>query len=93
MTKKNEPSDPVVVERALDAPVAQVWKALTDVDAMRVWYFELKEFIPKVGFEFEFTVEHEGFRHHRFYPGSRKSFPQKRLAVLWRYGGLCRGIL
>ena len=46
MTTKTEQADAVIVERTLNAPVAQVWKALTDVDQMREWYFDLKEFKP-----------------------------------------------
>jgi uncharacterized protein YndB with AHSA1/START domain len=32
MTTKSEIADAVVVERTFNAPVARVWKALTDVD-------------------------------------------------------------
>ena len=55
-----ENPEAVVIERTFNAPVARVWKALTDVEEMRHWYFDLKEFKPEVGFEFEFVVEHEG---------------------------------
>ncbi|PYL62196.1 MAG: SRPBCC domain-containing protein [Verrucomicrobia bacterium] len=48
MTTKIDLAEPVVVERTLNAPVARVWKALTDADQMREWYFDLKEFKPQV---------------------------------------------
>jgi len=64
MTTKTDLAEAVVVERTLNVPVEQVWKALTDVDQMREWYFDLKEFKPKPGFEFEFVVEHEGNKYH-----------------------------
>lgn len=64
MTVKNELAKPIVIERIFNAPVTQVWKALTDVDQMRQWYFDLKEFKAQVGFEFEFIVEHEGNSYH-----------------------------
>src|SRR5439155_7949388 len=48
----NKLSDAVVVERTFKAPVARVWQALTDVEQMRQWYFDLKEFKPQVGLEF-----------------------------------------
>ena len=64
MTTKTEMADAVIVERTLNAPVAKVWRALTDVDRMRQWYFDLKEFKPEVGFEFEFVVEHQGTTYH-----------------------------
>jgi len=53
-------TEAIVIERTFNAPVARVWKALTDVDQMRVWYFDTKEFKPEVGFEFGFVVEHKG---------------------------------
>ena len=40
----NELADAVVLERTFDAPIERVWNALTDVEQMRQWYFDLKEF-------------------------------------------------
>ena len=60
MTAKSDPAQAVVIERTYNAPVEKVWKALTDVDQMRQWYFDLKQFKPEVGFEFSFVVEHKG---------------------------------
>lgn len=47
-------SEAVIVERTYNAPIANVWKALTDKDEMRKWYFDLADFRAEVGFEFEF---------------------------------------
>ena len=47
-------ANPIIKEVELNAPVSKVWKALTDADEMRKWYFDLKEFNPVVGFEFHF---------------------------------------
>ena len=49
-------SEPFVIERIYNAPVAKVWKAITDRDEMKEWYFDLEEFRPEVGFEFGFTA-------------------------------------
>ena len=46
----------LVFERVLNAPVHKVWKALTDKDEMRQWYFDLSEFKPEIGFEFQFLA-------------------------------------
>ena len=56
MTTKNNLAEAVVIERTFNAPVAKVWNAITDAEEMRQWYFDLKEFKPEVGFEFEFVV-------------------------------------
>jgi uncharacterized protein YndB with AHSA1/START domain len=84
MTTNNQLAESVVVERVFNAPVAQVWKALTDVDQMREWYFDLKEFKPEVGFEFEFSVEHEGTTYNHLCRVT-EVIPQKKIAYTWRY--------
>jgi uncharacterized protein YndB with AHSA1/START domain len=82
-TKKNL-VEPVVIERTLNAPVERVWNALTHVDQMRQWYFNLKEFKAEVGFEFEFVIEHDGNRYHHLCRVA-EVIPKKRIAYTWRY--------
>src|SRR2546430_5693236 len=86
MTTKNNLAEAVVIERTFAAPVARVWKALTDVGEMKQWYFDLKEFKLEVGFEFEFIVEHEGMKYHHLCKVT-EVIPQKRIAYTWRYKG------
>ena len=86
MSTKTDTREAVVIERTFNAPVARVWKALTDADEMRVWYFDLKEFKPEVGFEFEFTVQHEGTKYHHLCKIT-DVIPQKKIAYTWRYAG------
>ena len=86
MTAETQSSEAVILERTLNAPVAKVWKALTDVDQMRQWYFDLKEFKPQVGFEFEFVVEHEGNTYHHLCRVT-EVIPQQKIAYTWRYKG------
>jgi len=85
-TTKTNLTEAVVIERTFNAAVARVWEALTNADEMRVWYFDLKEFKPEVGFEFEFTVEHEGTRYHHLCKIT-EVIPQKKIAYTWRYAG------
>jgi uncharacterized protein YndB with AHSA1/START domain len=49
-------NEPFVIERTFNAPVAKVWKAITNNDEMKQWYFNLAEFKPEVGFKFSFTA-------------------------------------
>jgi uncharacterized protein YndB with AHSA1/START domain len=86
MTAKSDFAQAVVIERTYNAPAARLWKALTDVDEMRGWYFDLKEFKPEVGFEFEFIVEHEGAKYHHLCK-IMEIIPQKKIAYTWRYAG------
>jgi uncharacterized protein YndB with AHSA1/START domain len=78
--------DPFVIERILDAPVSRVWKAITDRDEMRKWYFDLKEFKPEVGFEFRF----QGGPEDRLYQHVCKItevIREKKITYSWRYEG------
>jgi uncharacterized protein YndB with AHSA1/START domain len=84
MTTKTDAMEAVMIERTFNAPVARVWKALTDADEMRAWYFDLKEFKPEVGFEFEFTVEHEGTKYHHLCKIT-EVIPLRKIAYAWRY--------
>src|SRR5437016_9918994 len=86
MTTKHDLAEAVVIERHFNAPVGRVWKALTDVEEMRQWYFNLKQFKAEVGFEFEFVVEHEGTTYHHLCKVTQV-IPQKKLAYTWRYKG------
>jgi uncharacterized protein YndB with AHSA1/START domain len=86
MNEANDVAEAVTLERTFDAPVGRVWTALTDVDQMREWYFDLKQFKPQVGFEFEFIVEHEGHSYHHLCRVT-DVVPEKKIAYTWRYKG------
>ena len=73
-----------VIERMYNAPVSSVWRAITDKEQMKHWYFDLAEFKPEIGFEFQ------------FYAGSDKKkylhlckitnvIEEKLLTYSWRY--------
>ena len=78
--------NPIVVERTYDASTESVWQAITDIDQMREWYFDLKEFKAEPGFEFEF----EGGPDDRSYVHVCKItevIDQRKLKYSWRYDG------
>jgi len=83
---ENSDPEPLIIERTFDAPGAVVWTALTDVEAMRRWHFDLPDFKAEAGFEFEFTVEHEGFTYRHLCRVTEVS-PQRKIAYTWRYDG------
>ena len=86
MATKQNLAEAIIIERTFNAPLARVWKALTDVEEMRRWYFDLEEFKPEVGFEFEFMFEHEGMKYHHLCRVT-EVIPQKKLSYTWRYKG------
>ena len=84
MKMKEQTAEAIIVERIFSAPVGRVWNALTDPDQMRQWYFDLKEFKPEVGFEFEFVVEHDGNTYHHLCRVT-EVISAKKIAYTWRY--------
>lgn len=50
-------TSPIVKEVLVSASPGKVWKAITNKDDMKVWYFDLEDFKPEVGFEFQFYGE------------------------------------
>ncbi|MDN3546850.1 SRPBCC family protein [Mucilaginibacter aquaedulcis] len=56
---------PLVTERIYDAPANRIWKAITDNNDMKHWYFDIEGFMPVVGFEFQFwgKVDDREFLH------------------------------
>jgi uncharacterized protein YndB with AHSA1/START domain len=79
-------NEPFVIERVYDAPVEKVWKALTDKDDMKKWYFDIAEFKPIVGFEFQFTG---GSQDRTFLHLCKieEVVASKKLKYSWRYDG------
>ncbi|HVW97356.1 MAG TPA: SRPBCC domain-containing protein [Mucilaginibacter sp.] len=77
---------PFVIERTFNATAERVWQAITDKDKMREWYFDLKEFKPEVGFEFEFTggTPEKSYLH---LCKVTEVIPGKKLMHSWRYDG------
>jgi len=77
---------PVIVERTFDAPLEMVWKAVTEKDHIKQWFFDMEGLRPEVGCEFRFVVEHEGFTYdHRC--TIREVIPESKFAYSWRFEG------
>lgn len=84
--KKSNSAGEVTLSRVFDAPIANVWRALTHNDEMKEWFFELEDFKPEVGFEFQFLAEDEGMKYdHRC--KITEVIPGKKLVYSWRYEG------
>ncbi|MES3017827.1 MAG: SRPBCC domain-containing protein [Bacteroidota bacterium] len=56
-------NEPLIVEYTYSAPIDKVWKAITDKDQMKEWYFDLQEFKPEKGFKFSFTGGDENVQY------------------------------
>ncbi|MGZ5189766.1 MAG: SRPBCC domain-containing protein [Flavisolibacter sp.] len=77
-------SNPLIKEALLDAPLHRVWKAITNNDDMKQWYFDLKEFKPEVGFQFQFYGENEG-RKFLHLCEVKEVIENKKISYTWTY--------
>jgi len=76
----------IVKEVLLNVSTSKVWKAITNTEDMKLWYFDISEFKPTVGFEFRF----EGGKDDKSYLHLCKItevIPGKKLSYSWRYDG------
>jgi uncharacterized protein YndB with AHSA1/START domain len=86
MTKKMK-SKPFIIERTYNAPIAKVWKAITDKNEMNQWYFDLPEFRPEAGFEFQFKGGKDPNNPYLHLCKITEVIPNKKLTYSWRYDG------
>lgn len=79
-------SQPIIKEITVNAPVEKVWKAITQKDEMKHWYFDFASFEPEVGFKFQFYggTEENQYLH---LCEIKEVIPNKKLSYSWRYEG------
>lgn len=78
--------EPFVIERTYSVPIEKVWKAITDKNEMKKWYFDLAEFKPEVGFEFTFEGGTEENKYLHICTVTEVEI-NKKLTHSWRYDG------
>ncbi len=77
-------SKPLVHEQEYNASVEKVWNALTRKEEMKEWYFDIAEFEPKIGFQFQFWGgdEHQQYLH---LCEVTEVVQNNKIAYTWRY--------
>jgi uncharacterized protein YndB with AHSA1/START domain len=78
--------EPFIIERTFNAPIEKVWEAISNKEMMKLWYFDLAEFKPVTGFEFQFyggTPENQYLHLCKI----TEVIPGKKLSYSWRYDG------
>ncbi len=78
---------PIRMERIYNAKVKKVWQAITDNNQMKQWYFDIAEFKPEVGFEFQFTGEGKDGEKYIHLCKVVEVIKEKKLTYSWRYDG------
>ena len=77
----------LIIERLLNAPIEQVWKAITEKDLKKQWYFDLEEFKPEVGFKFQFTGGPSPEKQYLHLCEITQVVPNQKISYTWRYDG------
>ena len=79
--------DPIIVEQSFNATIESVWKAITEVDQMRQWFFEnIPSFKPEVDFETQFNVQSQDRNFLHMWKVT-EVVPQKLIRYNWKYEG------
>ncbi|HET6224870.1 MAG TPA: SRPBCC domain-containing protein [Bacteroidia bacterium] len=76
-----------MIERTYNAPLAVVWKAISNKEDMQQWYFkDLVGYKPVIGNEFEFTAgkDDKQFLH---LCKVTEVIENKKISYTWRYDG------
>src|SRR5258705_11993043 len=79
-------NEPFVIERTFNAPVEKVWKAITDKDQMKQWYFDIAAFKPEPGFEFQFEAGDENTKFLHLCKVT-EVIEGRKLTHSWKYEG------
>ena len=76
-----------VIERTYPVTVNRVWKAITNGDEMKLWYFDLPDFKPEVGYEFQFMGGPSEDRQYKHLCKITEVITGRKLTHSWRYEG------
>jgi len=77
----------VVVENKFDVSDEKLWKAITNGEEMKLWYFDLEKFVPEAGFEFRFWG---GTKENKYLHVCiiTEVIPNRKICYSWRYDGI-----
>jgi len=77
---------PLILEKEFNAPLELVWKAISERDLMRKWYFDVSDFKAEVGFKFQFEGGEEDKRYTHLCE-VLEVVPLQKLKYSWAYEG------
>ncbi len=80
-------NEALIIEQVYWVQAATVWKAITDRDEMKMWYFDLPEFKPEVGCEFQFMGGPDEKRQYKHLCRVTEVIPNRKVAYTWQYKG------
>jgi uncharacterized protein YndB with AHSA1/START domain len=81
---QNNLPEPLVITRTLNASVASVWKALSDIAILQKW-MPFPDFKAEVGFETRFMLGASPDRQYEHICHVTEAEDEKKLTYSWRY--------
>lgn len=85
---QNTLPEPLVITRKLNAPVVNVWKALSDSATLKKWMPFFPDFKAEVGFEARFMLGASPDRQYEHICQVTEAEPERKLTYSWRYEGI-----
>ena len=79
-------NQPLLIEQEFNAPIDLVWRAITEKELMKKWYFDISDFRPEVGNKFQFEGGKEGKKYMHLCE-VLEVVPLKKLKYSWKYEG------
>ncbi|WP_419870509.1 SRPBCC family protein [Chryseobacterium sp. CT-SW4] len=77
-------NNPIIIEYVINTPVHRAWRALTDKNEMKRWYFDIPDFEPKEGHIFNFYESGDSKKYH--HQGEiLEMIPDQKLKYTWTY--------
>lgn len=80
-------TEPFTIEQLYHSPVEKVWKAISNSDEMKKWYFDIPGFKPEVGFKFQFMGGPNENRQYLHLCKITEVEVNRKLVYSWRYDG------
>lgn len=77
---------PLIIVQEFNAPLELVWRAITEKEIMKKWYFDISDFKPEVGCKFHFEGGKEDKRYVHLCE-VLEVVPFKKLKYSWKYEG------
>ncbi|MCC8154728.1 MAG: SRPBCC domain-containing protein [Tannerellaceae bacterium] len=80
-------NEPIIVEQKIRAPGERIWKAISDREEMRHWYFDITRFWPELGCDFQFNEIKDGEKYVVLCRITN-ILEKKKLSYSWKYEGV-----
>lgn len=77
-------TSPIVVETILNAPASRIWESISNKEVMKQWYFDIENFKPEVGAEFQFYGGDKETQYLHLCK-IKEVIPGKKLSHTWAY--------